>query len=99
MGQCVNKSHVILPSALRPLVLRELHNNMGHLGIERVLRLTQDRFYWPYMKQYIEHYVTRVCDCLKQRKPQHQPGAKLQPIITLAPFELLSVDYVHLKTS
>ena len=99
MRQCVNKSQVILPSALRPLVLRELHNNMGHLGVERVLCLAQDRFYWPHMKQYIEHYVTRVCDCLKQRKPQHQPRAKLQPIITSAPFELLSVDLVHLKTS
>ena len=51
------------------------------------------------MKQYIEHYVTRVCDCLKQWKPQHQPRAKLQPIITSAPFELLSVDYAHLETS
>ena len=63
--QCVNKSQVILPSALRPLVLRELQNSMGHLGIERVLCFAQDRFYWPHMKQYIEHYVTRVCDCLK----------------------------------
>ena len=99
MRQCVNKSQVILPSALRPLVLRELHNNMGHSGIERVLSLAQDRFYWPHMKQYIKHYVTYICDCLKQRKPQHQPRAKLQPIITSAPFELLSVDYVHLETS
>ena len=99
MRQCVNKSQVILPSALCPLVIRELHNNMGHLGIERVLCLAQDRFYWPHMKQYIEHYVTRVCDCLKQRKPQHQPRAKLQPIITSAPSELLSVDYVHSETS
>ena len=87
----VNKSQVILPSALRPLVLRELHNNMRHLGVERVLCLTQDHFYWPHMKQYIEHYVTR--------KPQHQSRAKLQPIITSAPFELLLVDYVYLESS
>ena len=97
--QCVNKSQVILPSSLRPLVLRELHNNMGHLGVEQVLCLAQDCFHWAHMKQYIENYVTRVCDCLKQQKPQHQPRAKLQPIITSAPFELLQVDYVHLETS
>ena len=51
------------------------------------------------MKQYIQHYFTRICDCLKQRKPQHQPRDKLQPIITSTPFEHLSVDYVHLETS
>ena len=48
--QCVNKSQVILPSALRPLVFRELHNNMGHLGVERVLCLAEDRFYWPHIE-------------------------------------------------
>ena len=37
MRQCVNKFQVIILSVLRPLVLRELHNNMGHLGIKRVL--------------------------------------------------------------
>ena len=68
MRQCVNKSQVILPSALRSLVLRELQNNMGHLGIERVLCLTHDGFYWPRMKQDIEHYITRAFDCLKQQK-------------------------------
>ena len=72
---------------------------MGHLGIERVLCLTQDRFYWSHMKQYIKHYVTSVCDCLKQWKPQHQPRAKLQLIITSEPLELQSVDYVHLENS
>ena len=97
MRQCVYKSQVIVPSALRPLVLRELHNKMGHLGVERVLCFTQDRFYWPHTKQYIEHYVTH--DCFKQWKPQHQPRAKLQPVITSPPFKLLSVDYVYLKTS
>ena len=72
---------------------------MGHLGIERVLCLTQDRFYWPHMKQYIEHYVTHICDCLKQWKPQHQPRTKLQSIITSALFKFLSEDYVHFETS
>ena len=38
---------------------------MENLGVGRVLCPTQGRFYRPHMKQYIEHYVTRVCDCLK----------------------------------
>ena len=30
-------------------LLRELQNNMGHLGSDRVLHLARDRFYWPRM--------------------------------------------------
>ena len=51
------------------------------------------------MIQDIERYVPSVCDCLKQQKSQNQPRAKLQPIVATALLELLSVDYVYLKTS
>ena len=51
---------------------RELHEEMGHLGVERVLHLARERFFWPHMKRDIEHYVTGVCSCLKQRRPNIQ---------------------------
>ena len=38
-----------LPRKYHAMVLRELHNNMGHLGSDRVLHLARDRFYWPRM--------------------------------------------------
>ena len=37
------------PRKYHAMVLRELHNNMGHLGSDRVLHLARDRFYWPRM--------------------------------------------------
>ena len=40
---------VLLPSRLKPLVYRELHVNMDHLGYERTLELIRERFYWPQM--------------------------------------------------
>ena len=43
------------------------------------------------MKEDITRYVTQVCQCLKQ-KP-------LQPIITTAPFQMVSVDFLHLEAS
>ena len=47
-----------------------VHEEMGHLGVKRVLQcLARERFFWPHMKRDIEHYVTRVCSCLKQPRP------------------------------
>ena len=72
---------------------------MGHLGTERVIELARERFYWPFMRAEITHYVTRVCSCLKQRKPAQKTRAPLQPITTTAPFQLVSMDYLHLDQS
>ena len=37
---------VVLPSQLKPLVYKELHLNMNHLGYERTLELIRERFDW-----------------------------------------------------
>lgn len=51
------------------------------------------------MKRDIEHYVTRVCSCLRQRRPHVQPRAPMENIHSSAPFELVSIDFVHLEKS
>ena len=72
---------------------------MGHLGSERVIDLARERFFWPHMKQDITHYVTKVCHCLKSRKPVRNQREPLHPIVTTAPFQMVSIDYLHLETS
>jgi hypothetical protein len=47
----------------------------------------------------ITHYVTKVCRCVKVRKPNVPQHALLTPIITTCPFEMVSIDYLHLEKS
>ena len=90
---------LVLPKKFHRLVYKELHQEMGHLGTERVLQLARERFYWPHMQRDSTHFVTRVCSCLKQRRPNLPTRAPLQPIVTNEPFELISIDYLHLERS
>ena len=90
---------MVLTKVYQKRVYEELHENMGHLGAERVTELARERFYWPFMRADITHYVTKVCHCLKQRKPPTHINAPLQPILSTAPFQLVSMDYVHLEPS
>ena len=90
---------VVLPRQLRLTIFKELHEDMGHLGVERVFDLAKSRFYWPNMKEDITHYVTKVCRCLKQKPPAMKQREPLQPIITTAPFQMVSVDFLHLEAS
>ena len=72
---------------------------MGHLGPERVLDLARQRFFWPRMHADIEHVIHHVCTCVKQKRPTFHTRAPLQPIITTSPFEMISIDFLHLERS
>lgn len=47
------------------------------------------------MQRETEQYVMS-CTCLKQKKPSRETRAPLTNIVTTQPFELVSVDFLHL---
>lgn len=80
--QTNERKQLVLPLKYRNLALKHLHNEMGHVGTERVLHLAKERFYWPFMAKEIEDYVTRKCPCIKSKNLQHTielPWAALHP--------------------
>ena len=91
------REQLLVPKAYRPLVFKELHQDMGHLGVERTLDLIRDRFYWPQMAKEVEHFVTKECECLKKKKPNKQTRAPLTSIQSTCPFQLVSIDFLHLE--
>lgn len=92
-------SQICLPKDFHQLTNEMLHQDMGHLGPDRVIALAQERFYWPGMVEDITRYIRKRCPCLKDKKPTVTRRAELKPIETTQPFELVAVDYVHLERS
>ena len=92
-------SQIVLPKKYHRLAIKTLHEDMGHLGTEHVFALARQRFFWPRMHAGIEHFIQNVCSCVKQRRPVFPARAPLQPIITTSPFEMISIDFLHLERS
>ena len=69
-----------MPTGLRPLVARELHDRNAHLGFNRMYATTRTRFYWPGMYAFLREYVLTCQECQKAKWPINQGNA---PIVSL----------------
>lgn len=49
------------------------------------------------MQKDVEHFVTRICECVKRKAPNKITRAPLTTIKTTYPFELVSIDFLHLE--
>lgn len=87
---------LVLPQELRPLVLKSLHDDMGHLGVERTWDLVRKRFYWPKMATDIELKV-KTCERCTRRKARPEKAAPLVNIVVTRPLELVCIDFLSLE--
>ncbi len=90
-----HRKQLVIPDKHKITVLRELHDQMGLQGTDRTISLIRDRFFWPYMQREMEQHVMS-CMCLKQNKPNRETRTPLVSITSTHPFELVSVDFLHL---
>lgn len=71
-----DKEHVsyqlVLPEELRPAVLTNLHENMGHMGVERTLDLVRSQFFWPRMASDVEKRSGRAIAAFEGKRFQNE---------------------------
>ena len=91
-----DRKQLLLPKKLRPLVYVELYVKMGHPGSGRTVELIKERFYWPKMTEDMNHFVTKLCTCVKSKKPNITYEAPMKSITSSSPLQLVGIDYLHL---
>ena len=89
-------NQIELPKIYHNLVYSELHEKLCHLGSEKVVELARRRFYWPKMQKHVEYFIRKQCRCMIAKKPNVPERAPLVPIKATFPFEIVSIDYLHL---
>lgn len=87
---------LVLPKELRATAMKSLHDDMGHLGIERTTDLLRSRFYWPKMAAEVETKV-KTCDRCIRRKAPPQRAAPLVNIQVTRPLELVCMDFLSIE--
>ena len=98
MRRTTKYEQIVLPKEFHQLVYVELHVKLAHLGVDKVVDLAQQRFYWPRMASDIKNHIQKRCRCIVNKKPNQQERAPLVPVEATHPFEMVSIDYMGLDT-
>ncbi len=87
---------VVLPATFRDVVLKAMHDELGHLGIERVTDLLRSRFYWPKMMFDVQEYIKNCGACITRKSPG-QRAAPLHQITSNGPMDLVCIDFLTVE--
>ena len=88
---------LILPPSQRNKAIEGCHDQVGHLGQDRVLELLRDRFYWQGMYIDVASYLNSCPRCLRRKSQADQ--APLLNIEVNQPLELVHLDYLKIEPS
>ena len=85
---------LVIPISLRDKLLYHFHNTIlsVHTSRDRMLKIMQDRFYWPGITTDISRWVSGCLTCSKIKPTQPLINGLLVPIATSAPFEIVGMD-------
>ena len=68
------------------------HDDIGHLGLEQMLDILFDRFYWPNMEVNTTHHVCTCVQCLRFESKHKR--LELCLLLVTYPLELVHMDFL-----
>lgn len=85
----------VVPSSIKWRVVRDAHDEMGHYGEEKTLKILQ-RYYWfPRMKQYVKKYLKSCVECAYHKIPGGKREGELHNIPRVpVPFYVVHMDHL-----
>ena len=87
---------LVLPECLQQGILHGLHDQLGHQGAERTLRLVRSRCYWPGMHKDITSYVKSCNRCVLAKMPHPRIRTSSGNLLANRPLEVLAIDFTVL---
>ena len=83
-----------VPPKYRKKALQLIHDEFGHLGIDRTTSLMQDRFYWPHMVEDIRVHIQNCMRCIKFK--QKESRDEMVCIEATYPLQLVHLDFLQI---
>ena len=90
---------LVLPHCFQNKVLKSIHDDSGHQGLERTLELVQSRVFWPNMFKDVDTYLLNCKHCQVSKGNYVGPKTQLGSLSAKQPLELLCIDFTKADPS
>jgi len=84
---------VVIPKNLRATILHELHDKLGHFGVNKTYSLIKRHYFWPNMSKDIQKYC-RTCSLCRRDKLKQDSFAIMNTEIPDRPFDKIAIDLI-----
>ncbi|GFU97084.1 uncharacterized protein TNCV_3347301 [Trichonephila clavipes] len=90
----LGEMRVYIPKSLRNEIMREFHDKplAGHFGRFKIYLKIRDVCFFPYMRKFIDQYVSTCHMCLINNYKNALPAGRLIPIVSNYPNEIVTLD-------
>ncbi|XP_038062329.1 uncharacterized protein LOC119732798 [Patiria miniata] len=95
----VQSERLVTPAQLQDIVLSSFHDDMGHFGARRTLKLIQPLFFWPKMESSIRSWCQRCERCAVGKRPVRHTKPPMGNLRATAPLEVIAMDFTVLEQS
>ena len=85
---------IVVPKLASPAILKDAHQQVGHLGIAKTFEMIQRGFYWPGFYKDVETFC-KSCEICARNKVVPRSRSPMKPIdIVSVPFYMIGVDLI-----
>ena len=90
---------LVLPKYFQNMILKSIHDDSGHQGLEMTLELLQPRFFWLNMFKDVDAYLLNCEHCQALKGNYVGPKTQLGSLLAKQPLELLCIDFTKADPS
>ena len=86
---------LVLPGALRDMTMRAMHDELGHQGLDRTLKLLRQRVFWATMTRDVTKHIENCERCEMNRTPRVK--TTMGHLAASRPLEVVAIDFTLLE--
>src|SRR5699024_3757580 len=87
-----SKRLCIVTAEEKQQILKEIHDNNGHLGFYKSAQAIRERFYWPHWKNELKLYLKKCFECQSKKNDLEPHKEDMCPLESEEVFERVHVD-------
>ena len=88
---------LLVPTTLRDVVLKAVHDSWGHQGVTRTLALLRERCFWPGLNYDVRRHIKECLNCNVAKGSTPTMKTPMRHLMAFKPLEVFAIDFLKVE--